>query len=54
MRPPYNNTLPLFSYSVVVAAVKLDLFARMLFMGRRKRSKYLTRTFFKTVPPRRY
>ncbi|HZE85416.1 MAG TPA: hypothetical protein VE035_13970 [Puia sp.] len=52
MKNPYRNSLPSVTYSLVVAAVKLDLFARMMFMGRRKKSRYLARTFFQQAPRR--
>ncbi len=41
-----GKTLRSFTLHLLVAAVKLDLFTQMLFMGRRKKTKYLARTFF--------
>jgi hypothetical protein len=40
------GALASFTSPLMVTAVQLDLFMRLLFMGRRKKIKYLARTLF--------
>ena len=46
MKNPTRNQFPSIAVPVLVAAVQLDLFVRMMFMGRRKKIRYLSRTIF--------
>jgi hypothetical protein len=46
MKTTRAGSLPSFTSPLLVVAVQLDLFIRLLFMGRRKKIKYLTRTLF--------
>jgi hypothetical protein len=48
------KSLPPFTSPLFVDAVQLELFARLLFMGRRKKIRYLTRTIFQQTPPPRW
>jgi hypothetical protein len=54
MKAPDRNPLPSIATPMLVAAVQLELFARMIFMGRRKKVRYLTRTIFQQTTPRRW
>ena len=54
MKSPERNPLPPFATPMLVAAVQLELFARLLFMGRRKKVRYLSRTIFQQTTPRRW
>jgi|GEM_PF-4933004 hypothetical protein len=49
-----NSAGPLHSFTapLVSAAVQLDLFTRLLFMSRRKKIRYLSRTIFQQIRPR--
>jgi hypothetical protein len=47
------GSLASFTAPLLVSAVQLDLFMRLLFMGRRKKIKYLTRTLFQHARSRR-
>lgn len=51
MKNPYRTSLPSFVFPLLVTAVKLDLFTRMLFMSRRKKARYLSRTLFNNSFP---
>jgi hypothetical protein len=53
MKTTRAGSLSSFTSPLLVKAVQLDLFMRMLFMGRRKKIKYLTRTLFKQIATRR-
>lgn len=53
MRTPDRNPLPPFATPMLVAAVQLDLFTRMLFMSRRKKVRFLARTIFQQTRSRR-
>jgi hypothetical protein len=53
MKAPDRNPLPPFATPMLVAAVQLELFARMIFMGRRKKVRYLGRTIFQQTTSRR-
>jgi hypothetical protein len=46
MKKPTPNPIPSFAATVIVAAVQLDLFTRMLFMSRRQKTRFLARTIF--------
>ena len=46
MKTTRAGSLSSFTSPLHVVAVQLDLFIRLLFMGRRKKIKYLTRTLF--------
>jgi hypothetical protein len=49
MKTTRAGSLSSFTSPVHVVAVQLDLFIRLLFMGRRKKIKYLTRTLFQQI-----
>jgi hypothetical protein len=53
MKTTRAGSLSSFTSPLLVKAVQLDLFMRLLFMGRRKKIKYLTRTLFKQIATRR-
>jgi hypothetical protein len=46
MKTICKKSLSSFTSPLLVVAVQLDLFIRLMFMRRRKRVKYLTRTLF--------
>ncbi|MDP4214661.1 MAG: hypothetical protein Q8927_00580 [Bacteroidota bacterium] len=46
MKNPSRKSLPSIAMPILVAAVRLDLFVKMLFMRRRKKIRYLSRTIF--------
>jgi hypothetical protein len=46
MKMPFKLSFLSFTYFLLVAAVKLDLFVSTIFMGRQKKARYLVRTFF--------
>jgi hypothetical protein len=53
MKTTRSGSLSSFTIPVLVTAVQLDLFIRLLFMGRRKKIKYLARTLFQHTRSRR-
>lgn len=53
MKTTRAGSISSFSSLLIVKAVQLDLFVRLLFMGRRKKAKYLTRTLFRLSASRR-
>ncbi len=53
MKTTRDASLAPFSVPVLVTTVQLELFIRLLFMGRRKKIKYLARTLFQHTTPRR-
>jgi hypothetical protein len=54
MKTANQKSLPPIIIPLFVAAVHLDLFTRMIFMGRRKKVRYLTRTIFQQTTHRRW
>jgi hypothetical protein len=52
MKTNSSNPLHSFTSPLISAAVQLDLFTRLLFMGRRKKIRYLSRTIFQQIRPR--
>jgi hypothetical protein len=53
MKTTRGGSLSSFTSPLLVAAVQLDLFTRLLFMGRRKKIRYLARTLFQHTRSRR-
>jgi hypothetical protein len=53
MKTTRGGSLAPFSTPLLVTSVQLELFIRLLFMGRRKKIKYLARTLFQHTTPRR-
>ena len=50
MKAPNPKSLQPITFPLLIASVRLDLFTRMLFMGRRKKTRYLARTIFQQHP----
>jgi hypothetical protein len=48
MKNPTRNNFPSIAVPILIAAVQIDLFVKMMFMGRRKKIRYLTRTIFQS------